>query len=72
MINLGNFGLPNEWLWWGVVIYYAIMLWVLFGALCRRNLEPVTKFMWVFVIVSVPFFGMIFYGILSSVDSLDA
>jgi type VI protein secretion system component VasK len=43
------------------VIWLVIWLFVLYRLLARPDLRPVTKFMWVFVVVSVPFFGVLFY-----------
>ncbi|MCD6050484.1 MAG: Phospholipase D-nuclease N-terminal [Verrucomicrobia bacterium] len=38
---------------------------VLAQALKRRDLDPVTKLMWVLVIILVPVFGVVFYGFIA-------
>lgn len=50
-------------------IYFIIWLLVLFDALKRPDLEHISKFMWVFVICTVPLFGIIFYWILATKPS---
>ena len=44
-----------------LVIWLVIWLFVLYRLLARQDLRLVTKFMWVFVVVSVPVFGVLFY-----------
>lgn len=43
------------------ILWLIIWLIGLYRLLARHDLEPVTKFMWVFVVVTVPFFGLWFY-----------
>lgn len=47
------------------VIYYLIWLLVLGAALLRHDLEPVTRLMWVIVIIFVPVFGILMYAFLA-------
>lgn len=49
----------------GIVVIVWLVIWLvgLQGLLARNDLEPVTKFMWVFVVVSVPVFGLVFYWV---------
>ncbi|MDR2462624.1 MAG: PLDc N-terminal domain-containing protein [Verrucomicrobiales bacterium] len=52
---------PNLFVLILAILYFIIWLCVLYNALKRTDFEPINKFMWVFVICSVPLFGMIFY-----------
>jgi hypothetical protein len=47
-----------------VIIYGLFWLLTLGFALTRVDLDPVTRFMWVFVVVSVPVIGVLFYVLL--------
>ena len=49
-----------------LLIYGLLWLLTLGLALTRMDLDPVTRFMWVFVIISVPVIGVLFYFVLCS------
>ena len=60
LLGPGTAGLaPLLAIFW--VIWWIILLVVLYCLLARKDMDPVTKFMWVFVILTVPVFGVIFY-----------
>ena len=44
-----------------VLVWLVIWVFGLRGLLARSDLEPITKFMWVFVVVLVPLFGLLLY-----------
>jgi hypothetical protein len=48
---------------WAILTGAWLVAWLvgLFFLLSRRDLDPATKFMWVFVVVTIPVFGLIFY-----------
>lgn len=48
---------------WAILTGAWLLVWLvgLFFLLSRQDLNPATKFMWVFVVVSIPVFGLIFY-----------
>ena len=48
------------------VVFYGLV-WLLTLGLCltRGDLDPVTRFMWVVVVIFVPVFGLLFYYVLA-------
>ena len=50
------------------VVWLVVWLLALAASLTRKDLDPVTKLMWVLVIIFVPFFGVFLYWSLSSKD----
>jgi len=53
---------------WGlglILLYFLFWLLSLGLALTRMDLDPVTRLMWVLVVILVPFVGMILYFVLS-------
>jgi heme/copper-type cytochrome/quinol oxidase subunit 2 len=48
-----------------IVMYGLFWLLILGLALTHADFDPVTRFMWVVVIIFVPIFGTIFYLVLS-------
>lgn len=42
-------------------VWMLVFLITLALLLQRRDVEPIGKFMWVFVVCSVPFFGVVLY-----------
>ena len=45
-------------------VWMLIFLITLALLLQRKDLEPIAKFMWVFVVSAVPFFGVILYWVI--------
>ena len=45
-------------------VWMFIFLITLALLLQRKDLEPIAKFMWVFVVSAVPFFGVILYWVI--------
>jgi hypothetical protein len=67
MINFPGLSLPpNPFLAIIAITYFIIWLCVLYNALKRTDFDPISKFMWVFVICTVPLFGMVFYWMLAT------
>jgi hypothetical protein len=51
----------------GALFFLYVFLWlfVLGAALLRSDLDPVTRLTWVLVILFVPLFGIVLYGLLA-------
>jgi len=56
-------GQSGDWLLPVLLIWGVIWLFALATLLFREDFDPITKLTWVVVVVFVPFFGVVLYGI---------
>ncbi len=47
------------------ILWLLVWLWTMWQALARTDLDPVTKLMWVLVVILVPIAGVFFYCFLA-------
>ena len=46
-----------------IVVWSIIWLIAIYLILTRKDFDPVTKLLWVVVVIFVPFFGVVFYWV---------
>jgi len=60
-IQLSSTSGSGDWIIPLLLIWSVVWLFALAGVLYRKDLDPVTKLMWVVVVIFVPFFGVVLY-----------